>query len=338
MSCTRQQYVDTAKRYVGYNETDGSWLVLRDAYDKALTETDVIKRWGTRNLKFATNWHWCAMFCGSIAYFAGCTDVVPFEMSVWSLQQFAKRGLNGAKWVGYKDGNANTVNIGDLVVYDWSGGHSDTDHVGIVASVSNSGFTTIEGNSGGTGSGDNYKGKVVTRSVNWGASTLTGFIHCNFANTTVKPKEHTETELKQVVQEVLNGKWGNGVDRKNRLTQAGYNYDVVQAMVNEAVKNKNNTKVEYETYTVVKGDTMYKIAQKYGLTLKQLIAMNPQISNPNLIYAGNKINVKVKQAVAETPTTHKVVKGDTFESIAKKYNISVAKLAELNVGITLKVR
>ena len=339
MSCTRQQYVDMAKRYVGYNESDGSWLVLRDAYDKALTETDVIKRWGTRNLKFAKNWHWCAMFCGSIAYFAGCTDVVPFEMSVWSLQQFAKKGLNGSKWIPYNQGNKNTVNIGDLVVYDWSGGHSDTDHVGIVASVSNSGFTTIEGNSGGTGSGDNYKGKVVTRNVNWGASTLTGFIHCNFAQTSVTPKEHTEAELKKVVQEVLDGKWGNGVDRKNRLTNAGYNYAVVQAMVNEAVKNKNNTpKVEYETYTVVKGDTMHKIAQKYGLTLQKLIEMNPQIANPSLIYVGNKINVKVKQAVAEQPKEHKIVKGDSFESIAKKYNISVSKLAELNVGITLKVR
>lgn len=339
MSCTRQQYVDMAKRYVGYNESDGSWLVLRDAYDKALTETDVIKRWGTRNLKFATNWHWCAMFCGSIAYFAGCTDVVPFEMSVWSLQQFAKKGLNGAKWIPYNQGNKNTVNIGDLVVYDWSYGHSDTDHVGIVASVNDSGFSTVEGNSGGTGSGDNYLGRVVTRNVNWGASTLTGFIHCNFAQTNVTPKEHTEAELKKVVQEVLDGKWGNGVDRKNRLTQAGYNYDVVQAMVNEAVKNKNNTpKVEYETYTVVKGDTMYKIAQKYGLTLQKLIEMNPQIANPSLIYVGNKINVKVKQAVAEQPKEHKIVKGDSFESIAKKYNISVSKLAELNVGITLKVR
>lgn len=294
MSCTRQQYVDTAKRYVGYNETDGSWLVLRDAYDKALTETDVIKRWGTRNLKFDTNWHWCAMFCGSIAYFAGCTDVVPFEMSVWSLQQFAKRGLNGVKWVGYKDGNANTVNIGDLVTYDWSGGHSGSDHVGIVSSISNTGFSTIEGNSGGTGSGsgENYKGKVVTRNVSWGANSLVGFIHCNFAQTNVTPKEHTEAELKKVVQEVLNGKWGNGVDRKNRLTKAGYNYDVVQAMVNAMAKGeKAHVEPVKKTYKVVKGDTMWKIAKDNGLTLPELILKNPQIKNPNLIYVGDIINL-----------------------------------------------
>ena len=338
MSCTRQQYVDTAKRYIGYNETDGSWLFLRDVYNEAIDTGKPQKLWECRTLKFSPTWHWCAMFCGSISYLAGCMDVVPFEMSVWSLQQMAKKGLNGSKWITYNNGNANTVNIGDLVTYDWSGAHSGSDHVGIVASISNTGFTTIEGNSGGTGSGENYKGKVVTRNVSWGASSLAGFIHCNFAQTNVTPKEHTEAELKKVVQEVLNGNWGVGVDRKNRLTQAGYNYDVVQAMVNEAVKKQNNTNVEYNTYTVVKGDTMYKIAEKYGLTLQQLIGMNPQIENPALIYVGNKINVKEKKAVAETPTTHKVVKGDTFESIANKYNITVDKLAELNVGITLKVR
>lgn len=336
MSCTRQQYVDTAKRYIGYNEVDGSWLVLRDAYNEAVDTGKPQKLWQARTLHFDPKWHWCAMFCGSISYLAGCMDVVPFEMSVWSLQQMAKKCLNDAKWIGYKDGNANTVAIGDLVVYDWSGGHSDTDHVGIISAVNNTGFTTIEGNSGGTGSGDNYKGKVVTRSVNWGASTLTGFIHCNFAQASVTPKEHTEAELKQVVQEVLNGKWGNGVDRKNRLTQAGYNYDVVQAMVNEAVKKQNNTKVEYETHTVVKGDTLYKIAQKYGTTVANLIALNPQIKNPNLIYVGQKINLKEK--TQPVVLTHALEKGETFTNVAKRYGITEEKLAELNVGIKLKVR
>lgn len=36
----------------------------------------------------------------------------------------------------------------------------------------------------------------------------------------------------QIAQEVLNGAWGNGDDRKARLQKAGYNYDAVQAEVN----------------------------------------------------------------------------------------------------------
>ncbi|NLJ31477.1 MAG: LysM peptidoglycan-binding domain-containing protein [Clostridiales bacterium] len=39
-------------------------------------------------------------------------------------------------------------------------------------------------------------------------------------------------------------------------------------------------------YTVKPGDNMSKIALKHGVTLKALIAANPQIKNPNLIWAG----------------------------------------------------
>lgn len=37
----------------------------------------------------------------------------------------------------------------------------------------------------------------------------------------------------EIAREVINGKWGNGQDRKNRLTAAGYNYSEIQAKVNE---------------------------------------------------------------------------------------------------------
>lgn len=37
----------------------------------------------------------------------------------------------------------------------------------------------------------------------------------------------------EIAKEVLQGKWGNGQDRKNRLQAAGYNYNEVQAAVNK---------------------------------------------------------------------------------------------------------
>lgn len=39
--------------------------------------------------------------------------------------------------------------------------------------------------------------------------------------------------VEEIAREVIQGKWGNGADRKKRLTDAGYNYATVQAMVNK---------------------------------------------------------------------------------------------------------
>lgn len=58
-----------------------------------------------------------------------------------------------------------------------------------------------------------------------------------------KPTEApAETPVKksvdEVAQEVLDGKWGNGSERRQRLTAAGYNYTEVQAKVNQLLYGK----------------------------------------------------------------------------------------------------
>ncbi len=45
------------------------------------------------------------------------------------------------------------------------------------------------------------------------------------------------------------------------------------------------------THTVISGDTMWKIAVRYQIGVSELIAANPQLNNPNLIYVGQKINI-----------------------------------------------
>ena len=42
-------------------------------------------------------------------------------------------------------------------------------------------------------------------------------------------------------------------------------------------------------YTVRKGDTLWGIGKRYGVTLAQLLAANPGIKNPNLIYPGDRV-------------------------------------------------
>jgi len=100
--------------------------------------------------------------------------------------------------------------------------------------------------------------------------------------------EESKKSILELANEVIAGKWGNGVDRKNRLTNAGYNYAEVQAEVNKLLAPNVQPKVYY---TIQRGDTLGKIAKKYGTTVSQLAKWN-NIKNVNLIYAGQKIRVK----------------------------------------------
>lgn len=45
-------------------------------------------------------------------------------------------------------------------------------------------------------------------------------------------------------------------------------------------------------HTVVKGDTLWAIALRYGVGVDELIGLNPQIKNPNLIQVGQEVRVR----------------------------------------------
>lgn len=57
----------------------------------------------------------------------------------------------------------------------------------------------------------------------------------------------------EIAKEVLAGKWGNGSDRKNRLTAAGYNYSEVQAAVNAQLKGTAKKDVTAVAREVISG-------------------------------------------------------------------------------------
>ena len=61
------------------------------------------------------------------------------------------------------------------------------------------------------------------------------------------------------------------------------------------------------THTVVSGDTMWKIAVKYQAGCQEIIDANPQVSNPNLIYPGQKLNIPTK-STEETTTEQEILK------------------------------
>ena len=45
-----------------------------------------------------------------------------------------------------------------------------------------------------------------------------------------------------VAKEVIDGKWGNGDERKKKLTESGYNYSEVQNKVNQLLEPKKTIK------------------------------------------------------------------------------------------------
>lgn len=88
-------------------------------------------------------------------------------------------------------------------------------------------------------------------------------------------------------------------------------------------------------YTVETGDTLSKIAQRYGTTVQELVNIN-NISNPNLIFPGQQIRVLTNSTVNGNETrgtgsiTYTVRRGDTLSQIAKAYNVTVAHIVEIN--------
>ena len=63
-------------------------------------------------------------------------------------------------------------------------------------------------------------------------------VTANLSSTTSTTTPSTSKTTEEVAQEVIAGKWGNGEERKQRLTAAGYNYSLIQAKVNELMGAK----------------------------------------------------------------------------------------------------
>lgn len=74
------------------------------------------------------------------------------------------------------------------------------------------------------------------------------------AATATKPAETTTKSTDEIAKEVIDGKWGNGDERKKKLEAAGYNYRTIQDKVNELVGGGTKTTTSTQTNTTVKVD------------------------------------------------------------------------------------
>jgi LysM repeat protein len=84
-------------------------------------------------------------------------------------------------------------------------------------------------------------------------------------------------------------------------------------------------------YVIQRGDTLSGIAARYGVTLAELRHVNPQVRDPDLIYAGDTLNLP---AHARSGAGDYIVKsGDTLSEIARAHGVSLAALEEANAQI-----
>ena len=102
----------------------------------------------------------------------------------------------------------------------------------------------------------------------------------------------SKKSVTEVAKEIIAGRggWGNGSTRVSKLTAAGYNASEVQSKVNELMgaSSSGSSAVYHE---IRYGETLSGIASNYGTTVNRICSLN-SISNPDRIYAGQKIRVK----------------------------------------------
>jgi len=95
----------------------------------------------------------------------------------------------------------------------------------------------------------------------------------------------------------------------------------------------------YNTYIVMRGDTLRLLANRFGTTVDTLVSLNSSIVNVNLIYEGQRLVVPSGQGVPVPPPpaggqVYYVQSGDTLRKIAAKFNTTVDAILKANPQIS----
>lgn len=96
--------------------------------------------------------------------------------------------------------------------------------------------------------------------------------------------------------------------------------------IGQVLKIKDSSNNGKTTYTVQKGDSLWVIANKYGITTEELKSYNNLTSN--LLSIGQVL--KIPQGKTSTENIYTVKKGDSLWTIANRYNTTVEKVKVLN--------
>lgn len=193
-------------------------------------------------------------------------------VSAWAIEAFgadkAKKAfplsancgtiIKKAKKLGtWKEKDSYKPTAGDWVLYDWddSGKGDDKngpDHVGLIQKVGDKYFTVIEGNKNDA---------VENRRVAINGKYIRGFVVPDYKAMIPKKAAPKKPATKKPEPK------------------------------KKAPKKSEPKKTQIIRYKVKKGDTLSKIAKKYGTTVDKIAKTN-KLKNPNLIYRGQVLKIK----------------------------------------------
>lgn len=207
MAKTSKEYLDTCRKYLGVMEGSSNHGKIVDMFNSYVLKTFPISYSDA----------WCSAFISAMAIECGCTDIIPISANC---DEMYKKGIVMGiaipkdKWI---------PKIGDIVFYDWNL-NGELDHVGVVDTMSKNIIYVLEGNKNNS---------VAYRNINYKNATITKIIRPRYKKEIKKKsyKNYCDTVIK-----VINGYYGNGDERKNKLEKEGYSYKKVQKIVDILLK------------------------------------------------------------------------------------------------------
>lgn len=187
----------------------------------------------------------CNVLSNCVGYACGRFNEIIGAMKYPSLNCNAENFIERAKNT-YGLEISSVPTLGGIMVWQKGtlSGNDGAGHVAIVEKIIDS--NTIYTSESGYGGSAFWNSTRRNTNGRWGLGSAYTFRGC-IVNPAIgkvvapTPTPSAKKSIDEVAKEVIRGEWGNGDERYNRLTNAGYNYNEVQAKVNELLNSNKPT-------------------------------------------------------------------------------------------------
>jgi surface antigen len=189
----------------------------------------------------------CNVLSNCVGYACGRFNEIIGAMKYPSLNCNAENFIERAKNT-YGLEISSVPTLGGIMVWQKGtlSGNDGAGHVAVVEKIIDS--NTIYTSESGYGGSAFWNSTRRNTNGRWGLGSAYTFRGC-IVNPAIgkvvapTPTPSAKKSVDEVAKEVIRGEWGNGDERYNRLTNAGYNYNEVQAKVNELLNSNKPTPV-----------------------------------------------------------------------------------------------